>query len=118
MLEALINGRFKRFYGWELPLSTWLCFCFCWLSVNASFSNLKIRPYAGGNARYGVLSMKWFTLISTMIYVACLACYPYHLLSMARARFNNSIMDRLQISLIILSEFKQINQLLFPQKLS
>ena len=118
MLEPLINGRFKRFYGRELPLSTWLCFCFCWLSVNASFSKLKIRPYAGGNARYSVLSMKWLTSISTMIYLVCLACYPYHLHSMTRARFNNSIMDRLQISLIILSEFKQINQLLFPQKLS
>ena len=56
------------FYNGRLHWSTMCCFCLCHVFVNAWFLMFKILDHACVSEKYGVLSMKCFTLISLLNY--------------------------------------------------
>ena len=56
------------FYNGRLQWSTMCCFCLCCVFVNAWFLMFKILDHACVSEKYGVLSMKCFTLISVLNY--------------------------------------------------
>ena len=60
------------------------------LVCNCFTLDLEHFTSSTNNAKYGVLSMKWFRLIRVLIYCTYHAFHPCNLLSMGRARFNKS----------------------------
>ena len=59
------------------------------LFVNATQSKLKMWPTASGNAKLRVLLLKWFPLITVLIYLTCLEFHQSHSVERLVFKVNN-----------------------------